>query len=1191
MKKGTGFLLLVLFSIFSIQCFNDGGSDSSSKKGTSTNTKTSTLEMGLIAHYKLDGNAADSAGESHGAVIGKALFEEDTDRSGVLHQKSIYTRVRVNPVVDLEEVWTITAWFKGLVDPGWKSLTRGNTKDYQVKIHGDGTLGTFGTDRDVQFRGCGYNTNAAAEGWHHVTAVGIEGTTRFYIDGEYVGTSDYQSTSEVYTVGGGNRFAEYIDEVRIYNRELNDDEIADLGDPSGPFNNHAPVLEPVDAQTAAEGEALYVPVAAGDIDGDVLLLTAIGLPAFAQFNDNGNGTGIFSFEPGYEDAGTYTMSLTVSDGELFHTQEITLTVSSVNRPPQVSAGGPYEVREGESLTALIAATDPDNDLLTISQTGMPGFGSFTGNGSGAGTVVFSPGYTDAGTYSFTVTVSDGDLSVPAVFTCIVEEVNRAPLAVIDALPEVAMPGAAGFSGAGSSDPDGDELTYTWDFGDGSGGAIGENVSYTYLSPGTCLATLTVEDGNGGTGIATAEITVTPPPDLEAVSVDTTGISIDPQTLVISGSADVEVKNNGTTSISGSYTVLLFVDSNGTENYEAGTDSVIGSVMIASGPAAGAAVVRSIPVGGDVVFAENIIYAFVDSNADIAEIDEDNNIIHNMVDCEYVPPVGGFDPVVEWSWNSSSTGPDYLNVMMTPAVIDLDGDSIPEVVFGATNSTGGSFVERGYLRALKGSTGEELFTVSDSSLMINTTSSIAAGDIDLDGKPEIIACDTTGRRLIVFEHDGTFKWRSGNLEMINWGAPAIADINNDGTPEIVLGRQVLNSEGTVLWTGTGGRGAIFGPLSFAADINLDGSLDVVAGNTVYNNDGTILWQDLSFSDGANAVANFDDDAYPEVVLVSDRSVRLLDHDGVLLWGPVAIPGGGRGGPPTVADFDNDGLPEIGVAGSYRYVVLDGNGSILWEADIQDKSSNCTGSSVFDFDGDGSTEVVYRDELYLRIYRGSDGTVLYEIPMSSCTWHEYVLVADVDNDNNAEIVAVANNNCGIGPQRGIYVIGDANDTWVNTRKIWNQHAYSITNINDDGTIPVTRSNNWNMFNNFRQNQVQNPFGCTDVTASYLRMNDSGDPVSVALTVRLGNGGALHVPSGIPVSFYDGDPKDGGSLIGTVSSSKQLNPGEYEDLSGEWSVLTGGFYTLYAVVDDNGSGSGSISETDEENNTVFGSFNIRN
>ena len=371
------------------------------------------------------------------------------------------------------------------------------------------------------------------------------------------------------------------------------------------------------------------------------------------------------------------------------------------------------------------------------------------------------------------------------------------------------------------------------------------------------------------------------------------------------------------------------------------------------------------------------------------------------------------PLLEWSWTSSTIEPDSLNVMSVPSVIDLNGDTVPDIVFGSTSSTGGGLVEVGVLRALNGSDGTELFTVTDSTLRINTASSVATGDIDGDGRPEIIASDATGSQLVAFEHDGSFKWRSPGLETINWGAPSIADMDKDGTPEIVVGRQVLNNDGSIRWTGTAGlgeNGTGVGPLSLVSDVDLDGSPDVIAGNTIY--DATGVPFSASLPDGNNAVANFDSDNRAEIVLVSGGTVQLLEDDLSVKWGPVSIPGGGAGGPPMIADVDNDGEPEIGVAGANRYAVFETDGSLKWSAVIQDGSSNRTGSSAFDFQGDGATEVVYSDELKLYVFNGADGSVLFDTDLSSCTWYEYPLVADVDNDDSAEIVAVANNNCGFG-----------------------------------------------------------------------------------------------------------------------------------------------------------------------------------
>jgi hypothetical protein len=57
-----------------------------------------------------------------------------------------------------------------------------------------------------------------------------------------------------------------------------------------------------------------------------------------------------------------------------------------------------------------------------------------------------------------------------------------------------------FSGTTSSDPDGDYLSYVWNFGDGAS-ATGATTTHVYAYAGTYQVTLTVYDGRGGTGTA------------------------------------------------------------------------------------------------------------------------------------------------------------------------------------------------------------------------------------------------------------------------------------------------------------------------------------------------------------------------------------------------------------------------------------------------------------------------------------------------------------------------------------------------------------------------------------------------------------------------------------------------------------------------------------------------------------------
>jgi hypothetical protein len=184
----------------------------------------------------------------------------------------------------------------------------------------------------------------------------------------------------------------------------------------------------------------------------------------------------------------------------------------------------------------------------------------------------------------------------------------------------------------------------------------------------------------------------------------------------------------------------------------------------------------------------------------------------------------------------------------------------------------------------------------------------------------------------------------------------------------------------------------------------------------------------------------------------------------LW-TVSVPGGGSGGAPTVADFDGDGLPEVGVAGLSQYSVFDTDGTLMWSNPTSDFSSSKTGSSVFDFEGDGAAEVVYADEHTLWIYDGLTGAIeLEQDGHASGTLMEYPLVADVDNDGSTEIIVTSNDYTNSG-WSGITVIGDADDSWAPARPIWNQYAYHITNVNNDGSIPSIQTDNWLTWNNFR------------------------------------------------------------------------------------------------------------------------------
>jgi glucose/arabinose dehydrogenase len=84
--------------------------------------------------------------------------------------------------------------------------------------------------------------------------------------------------------------------------------------------------------------------------------------------------------------------------------------------------------------------------------------------------------------------------------------NRVPIARASATPTSGKPPlSVRFSSAGSSDPDGDPLTYDWDFGDGTAHATTANPTHSYTRAGTFAARLTVHDRNQAS--ASAEVVV------------------------------------------------------------------------------------------------------------------------------------------------------------------------------------------------------------------------------------------------------------------------------------------------------------------------------------------------------------------------------------------------------------------------------------------------------------------------------------------------------------------------------------------------------------------------------------------------------------------------------------------------------------------------------------------------------------
>ncbi|WNG50486.1 HYR domain-containing protein [Archangium minus] len=560
-------------------------------------------------------------------------------------------------------------------------------------------------------------------------------------------------------------------------------------------------------------------------------------------------------------------------------------------------------------------------------------------------------------------------------------------------------------------------------------------------------------------------------------------------------------------------------------------------------------------------------------------------------CEVRPPFAGtLEPELQWAWTGSPVMPEHHQVMMTPVVVDVSGDGIPDIVF--STFAGANYSVDGVLRAVSGDDGHELWSVTDPSARVKPAASLTAGDIDGDGKVEICGIPENGRGILCFENDGTFKFRSAEApyDFNEWGGPSLADLEGDGSVEILDGNRVYDNTGALKWVGSDGMGGALytGPVSFAADMDQDGIQEVVNDRAIYRHDGTLLCANTEIPHGFAGVANFDEDPAGELVVSGDGKVSLLDHDCSLLWS-VDVPSGGHGGPPNIADFDGDGQLEIGLPGEWAYSVFGIDGSVKWSSPIQDYSSGRTGSTTFDFEADGKLEVVFADELKLRIYDAATGAVRWEIPNSSSTTYENPVIADVDGDTAAELVVVSNDHMSPGTgTHGIRVFRDRNERWAGTRRIWNQHAYSVTNINDDGTVPAHPATNWldSRLNTFHANVAayfgggQSPYAASDLVVTALSAACEGEG-SVALSARVLNQGEAAVAAGVKVAFFVVDSASGRTLLGVATVPDALPAGGSALATVSVSAFSG-TAQLLAIVDDDGTGAGRDTECLENNNS---------
>jgi FG-GAP-like repeat/Chitobiase/beta-hexosaminidase C-terminal domain/Bacterial Ig-like domain (group 3) len=257
--------------------------------------------------------------------------------------------------------------------------------------------------------------------------------------------------------------------------------------------------------------------------------------------------------------------------------------------------------------------------------------------------------------------------------------------------------------------------------------------------------------------------------------------------------------------------------------------------------------------------------------------------------------------------------------------DFNGDGILDL---AVSSVGPIYLYTGYLAIYLGH-GDGTFTLSSSAPTVGTSADVfATADINGDGKLDLIINEATGTRILFGNGDGTFSQGPAN------GLPAtaaVADLNGDGIPDIVVGNE--DAYGAV-YLGNG-----------------DGTFHPAAAMPV------------SIDEPVVAVGDFNGDGIPDLTMASPFglgfTILLGKGDGSFTQaGDTSNFTIGIARSIVAGDFNHDGKVDILISGGSGLTLLLGNGDGTFTAGPVDTQFTTAGALLAqDVNGDGTPDIVF------------------------------------------------------------------------------------------------------------------------------------------------------------------------------------------------------------------------------------------
>jgi hypothetical protein len=576
--------------------------------------------------------------------------------------------------------------------------------------------------------------------------------------------------------------------------------------------------------------------------------------------------------------------------------------------------------------------------------------------------------------------------------------------------------------------------------------------------------------------------------------------------------------------------------------------------------------------------------------------------------------------IAFKWNgknyaqywSATTGPNALANQMWSGVSihNLDEDNIPEVLVGGNSAD--------YVHTYNGQTGQEIGMPAQVGTIFNGMIPIVA-DLDGDGVPDLLS-----------------NWQTG-IWKTKWLGPGMGW---DPMSSVKMGQQIsfysVASHFAVADFGTPMPGGGFDPNTF------DGIAEIVTSEAEVGGEVKILTltgqevmsvktmkdaasQAISEGGGPPVIADFDNDGKPEVGIAGGSRFRVFDLEcknggpgcegPYVRWSRPSQDATSRQTGASVFDFDGDGAAEAVYADECFLRIYNGKtGDVLFSIP-RTSGTWYENPVVADVDRDDHVEIVVNSAYSVPCPANGTPGVPYVDPI-----HPGVRCANNDDcvlgtqcqdgfcrctgDNQCDkgltcqpplggggkVCRATNPN--LDPKKtavkgGIKVVNDRLDRWASSLPIWNQHAYSITNIRPDGSVPKMSEwkPNWKQmgkgFNSFRQN-AQGAAGVDDLpdvtgkldVSSICRVRGN----NVLLSARVCNRGRRAVGSKLPATFYD---KDGNALCVSFTTVpvQGNNDCQLVTCEADRAKVMG---TVKIVVNDDGKGGRTTVECRDENNS---------